>query len=83
MTNKEIQNDMIKSIDTMLLRNEYGVSGFVRDFAHDCGNAAIFPEFFNGYNGDLVRKEYFLCPVYAYNPKLLLLIVKLDNIQVR
>lgn len=62
MTNKEIQNDMIKSIETMLLRNEYGVSGFVRDFAHDCGNAAIFPEFFNAYNGDLLRKEYFLCP---------------------
>lgn len=62
MINKEIQNDMIKSIDTMLLRNEYGVSGFIKDFAIDCGNAAIFPEFFDGYNGDLVRKEYFLCP---------------------
>ena len=69
MSNKEIQNKMIESIDTMLLRNEYGVSGFILDFATECGNAAIFPEFFKGFNGDRVEKDFFLCP---YNKEVLL-----------
>ena len=60
--NREVQKEMLESINKMIDFNEYGLSGFKYDFADTCGNSAIFPEFFEGYNGVLVEKSFFCCP---------------------
>lgn len=60
--NKQIQESMIKSINKMIEGNDYGLSGFMKGYRVNCGNAAIFPEFFEAYNGLYVEKDFFYCP---------------------
>lgn len=60
--NKEIQKSMIESINKMIENNSYGLSGFMKGYQVNCGNAAIFPELFEAYNGLHVEKDFFCCP---------------------